>query len=99
MITDQELDAEFCEETDADVDLTVPEAGFLLKYYSLACPITEAPEIYHLFTGMSLIAGVLGRKVFLDWTSYKIYPNLYIILVGPHRQSRNPRPSTSPDHS
>lgn len=82
MITDQELDAEFCEETDADVDLTVPEAGFLLKYYSLACPITEAPEIYHLFTGMSLIAGVLGRKVFLDWTSYKIYPNLYIILVG-----------------
>ena len=82
MISDCEIDAEFCQETDADIDLTIPESGFLLKYYNLICPITEAPEVYHLFMGMSLIAGVLGRKVFLDWTAYKIYPNLYIILVG-----------------
>lgn len=43
---------------------------------------TESPTIYHKWVAVSMIASVLERKVFLNWDK-KIYPNFYIVLVGP----------------
>jgi hypothetical protein len=80
--TDQEQDEAFCKETGADIDITLPEAGFIYLYHGYASPITEAPEIYHLFVGMSLIAAACGRNIYLPFGSQRIYPNVWVILVG-----------------
>lgn len=43
---------------------------------------TEAPQLYNKWVAVSMIASVLERKVYLRWDK-RIYPNLYIVLVGP----------------
>lgn len=49
----------------------------------------ESPEEFHLWTGLTILAATLGRKVWLDRrshgvTRYKIYPGqLMVVLVGP----------------
>ena len=43
---------------------------------------SEPAALYRRWVGISTIASVLKRKAFVDiWT--RIYPNLYIVLVGP----------------
>lgn len=49
-------------------------------------PRSEAPESYILFTGLFTLAAALKRKVCFPpemMGSYEIYPNLYVILIGP----------------
>lgn len=41
----------------------------------------ESPVIYDKWVALSLIGSALERKVFLQWDK-RIYPNLYIVLVG-----------------
>ena len=43
---------------------------------------SEAPKVYRTWTAISGIAAALRRKVWLQWHD-KIYPNMYIVLVGP----------------
>jgi len=49
---------------------------------------SEAPLSYHMWSGLSIISGVLQRKVHMYWHPNTIYPNNYIILVGPSGRSR-----------
>ncbi len=44
---------------------------------------SEPSEMYRLWSGISVISGVLQRKCKLDWGELVFYPNLYTILVGP----------------
>ena len=44
---------------------------------------TESPNIYYLWSAISVITTLLGRKCYVDLGRIgKIYPHLYIILVG-----------------
>lgn len=43
---------------------------------------TEPPVQFKLWSGISAIAGCLGRKCYTEWEKY-IFPNKYIILCGP----------------
>ena len=43
---------------------------------------SEAPLLYNKWVAVSMIAAVLERKVYLPWDKH-IYPNFYIVLVGP----------------
>jgi hypothetical protein len=43
----------------------------------------ESPEVYNLWTAISTISSVLRRNVWLDQGRFILYPNQYIILVGP----------------
>lgn len=43
----------------------------------------ESPDSYHLWVGLSTIASVVRRQVWVDQKLYLLYPNLYIVLVGP----------------
>lgn len=43
----------------------------------------EAPDSYHLWTGLSIIASAVRRNVWLDQGVFILYPNLYVILVAP----------------
>lgn len=49
---------------------------------------TEPPTSYHTWCGLSLIAGALQRKVYLQWGFERIYPNLFAVLVGPSGRAR-----------
>lgn len=44
---------------------------------------TESPEAYHFWTAVSVIGAATARQVFLDFNYFTIFPNTYIILVGP----------------
>ena len=49
---------------------------------------SEPPTSYHTWCGLSLLAGTLQRRVFLRMGFETLYPNLYIVLVGPAGRSR-----------
>lgn len=44
---------------------------------------SEAPERYFWWAAVSAISAVTRRRIFLERWHYKLYPNLYVILVGP----------------
>jgi hypothetical protein len=50
---------------------------------------SESPLSYHVWCGLSVIAGALQRRVYLPWGLGRvIYPNLYVVLVGPSGRTR-----------
>lgn len=49
---------------------------------------SEPPTSYHTWTGLALISSALQRKVYLRWGYETIYPNLYVVLVGPSGRTR-----------
>lgn len=50
---------------------------------------SEPPRSYHLWCGLSLIAGALQRKVYLPWgIGQVIYPNMFVVLVGASGRTR-----------
>ena len=44
---------------------------------------TESPISYHTWSGVFAIASALERKVFMRQSMSQIYPNVYILLIGP----------------
>jgi len=57
--------------------------GSWLEGYLAYTAESESPEEYHLWVGISAIAGALRRRTFFDMGYFLLYPNLYIVLVGP----------------
>jgi Protein of unknown function (DUF3987) len=50
---------------------------------------SESPISYHIWCGLSVVAGALQRRVYLKWGLGRvIYPNLYVVLVGPSGRTR-----------
>ena len=43
----------------------------------------EAPEDFHVWVGLTIIGASLRRSVWWDNVYYKLYPNLYTVLVSP----------------
>jgi len=43
----------------------------------------ESPTSYHLWSAMSVLAAAVRRQVWVDMGFFRLYPNLYIVLVGP----------------
>lgn len=54
--------------------------------------ISESPVSYHTWAGISCIASALQRKVYMKWGLEDIYPNHYIVLVGPSGRARKAEP-------
>lgn len=54
-----------------------------LKAYMNFTRLSEAPQDFHFWTGVSTIAAVLKRRVWRDELHFKWTPNFYIIFVGP----------------
>lgn len=48
----------------------------------------ESPDKFHLWCGLSTIAATLERGVYLDRGRYKLFPNLYVILISESAISR-----------
>ncbi|HSW65369.1 MAG TPA: DUF3987 domain-containing protein [Dissulfurispiraceae bacterium] len=54
-----------------------------LQTYIQYTQFSEAPQHFHFWTGVSVIAGALRRQVWLDMGYFQWTPNFYIILVAP----------------
>ncbi|MDE0330981.1 MAG: DUF3987 domain-containing protein [Nitrospinae bacterium] len=54
-----------------------------LRAYAEHTAISEAPKAFHFWTGVSVVAGALQRKVWLDQRIFQWSPNFYIVFVGP----------------
>lgn len=44
---------------------------------------SESPEQFHLWTGLSVLASAVRRNVWLNQGTHILYPNMYVILIGP----------------
>lgn len=45
--------------------------------------VSEAPDVFHFWCGVSTIAGALRRRVWIEEYKYQVVPNFYIALVAP----------------
>lgn len=61
---------------------------WLSTYVAYASKTTEPPMAYHWWVGVSILAGALQRRVYFQAGFDTLYPNLYIILVGPSGTAR-----------
>lgn len=43
---------------------------------------SEAPAVYHRWAALTAIGALLGRRFWLEHGTFKIYPNMYIMLLG-----------------
>lgn len=64
------------------------ELGDWLSNYLRYTEWSEPPKSYHTWVGLSLISGALQRRCVLRWGFETIYPNLYVVLVGPSGRAR-----------
>lgn len=44
---------------------------------------SESPERYFWWSAVATISAITRRKILLERWTYKLYPNVYVILVGP----------------
>jgi len=49
-----------------------------LKYTEFS----ESPQAYHKWTCLSMISGIVGKKCWVKFNYFTVYPNLYLILVS-----------------
>lgn len=56
------------------------ESNWLSSYLEYTKPL-ESPTSYHIWSGIGVVAACLGRRVWAD-VGFRVYPNLYIVLVG-----------------
>jgi hypothetical protein len=57
-------------------------SDWLRTYMGYTLPL-EAPDKFHFWTGVSVIAGALRRRVWIDMGLFTWYPNFYIVFVAP----------------
>lgn len=44
---------------------------------------TEAHPTYHTFSGLVALSSIISRRVWIEQGYFKVFPNLYVVLVGP----------------
>lgn len=59
-----------------------------LEGYIRYSDISEAPDLYHIWVGLFCLSAALERRVHLPWGDSRLYPNQYVILVGPSGVAR-----------
>jgi len=57
----------------------------------------EPPMRYYYWSCLSIVSAALKDRVFLDRFSYKLYPNIYVILFGPSGVKKGPPISLAKD--
>src|SRR5215204_1926685 len=56
---------------------------------------SESPRKYWYWAGLTAISAVVNNKVYLDKFLYKLYPNVYVLLVGKSGIRKGPPVSLS----
>lgn len=60
-----------------------------IENYLKYCEGTEPNIRYHKFSSLSALAAIVGRRAWVEMGRFTLFPNLYIVLVGPsgHRKT------------
>lgn len=66
----------------------VRECDDWVEEYMRYVEYTEPPLAFHRWTAIGCISAALQRRVNMPWGMERIYPNLYIVLLGPAAQTR-----------
>lgn len=53
---------------------------------------SESPRSFHLWAACSAVAAALQRRCYIKWGYETIYPNLYVVLIGPSGKARKSEP-------
>lgn len=53
-----------------------------LQHYLNYATANESPALYHLWCGLSMLSSATGRRIWTDMEKFKVYPNMYVFLVG-----------------
>lgn len=53
-----------------------------LKAYVKYTELSESPDLFHFWTGVSTIAGALRRRVWIEMDTFQWTPNFYVIFVA-----------------
>ena len=43
----------------------------------------EVPDVFHLWTSLWALSAAIGRKAWVDFGYFKLFPNIYTVLTGP----------------
>lgn len=57
--------------------------NWISSYLEALSPLTEAPDAFVIWSAISVVSAVLKKKVWVRRGTYQVYPNQYIVLVGP----------------
>lgn len=58
-------------------------SSWIFDYVQATDPVTESPLQYTLWVAISTVGAVLKRNIWINYKDFTLYPNQYIILVGP----------------
>jgi hypothetical protein len=61
--------------------------GWLNEYMQYTLK-TEAPAHFHLLQGLTMYGAALGRKVYFTHGVFRVYPNIFAMLVAPSGRCR-----------
>lgn len=55
--------------------------SFLTDYLTYTSG-NEAPKLFHVWSGLSVLSSLVSRRVWLQQGIFTWYPNLYVVMVG-----------------
>lgn len=61
---------------------TIPEDSWLRDWMS-SWEYTEPPRSYLFFSGLAMLGGCLGRRVWFDLDVHRVFPLMNLLLIGP----------------
>src|SRR6267378_5661198 len=61
----------------------------LLADYTFYNSGNECPESYHIWSCLATFSAILSRRIYIDRGYFKIFPNLYVCLVGDAGSGKN----------
>lgn len=74
--------------------MTEIKTNFLRDYREFTSG-NECHPTYHLFSSLIALSSIISRRVWLDMEYFTIYPNLYVVLVGPPGNRKSSAMSTT----
>jgi len=85
LISTQEASERIAGKRPSLFDIVPP--GWLHDYLSFS-QISEAPDAFHLFSGMAVLSHLISRRMWFPVGTLNLYPPLSIFLVSPAGQAR-----------
>jgi len=58
-------------------------SSWIFDYVSEIDAVSESPLQYNIWAAISVVSSVLKRNVWMHYKTFTLYPNQYIVLVGP----------------
>lgn len=71
----------------------IPPDGLLRTYIEYR-EDTESPTAFHMFSFLTVLGTILGRQTCIDQNTYKVWPNLAALLVGPSGRGKKTTAAT-----